>query len=64
MKPAHRTVKGDTAMKSGEVYTCGSCGAEVTITNPCSCKDECATFTCCGKPMTKKEPKKGCCCCS
>jgi len=51
-------------MKNGEVYTCGSCGAEITVTNACTCDGECSTFTCCGKPMSKKEPKKGCCCCS
>jgi len=55
--------KEEKLMKNGEVYTCGSCGAEITITNACSCGDECAAFTCCGKPMEKKEPKKGCCCC-
>jgi hypothetical protein len=48
-------------VKTGEVLVCEGCGAEVTVTKACECND--CNIVCCGKPMVKKEPKKGCCCC-
>ncbi len=49
----------------GDVFHCESCGAEVTVTKACTCK-ECGV-TCCGKPMKAKDaPAKkagGCNCC-
>jgi len=50
-------------MKKDDIYVCGKCGMEVTISKACDCGDHCATFTCCGEQMRKKEPGKGCCCC-
>lgn len=50
-------------MKKDDVYVCGKCGMEVTVSKACDCGDNCATFTCCGEQMRKKEPGKGCCCC-
>ena len=54
------------ANSSGDVFYCDSCGAEVTVTKACSCKE--CSITCCDKPMKPKDaPAKeagGCCGCS
>ncbi len=50
-------------MKKDDTFVCGQCGMEITVSKSCDCGDTCATFTCCGQAMQKKEPKKGCCCC-
>jgi predicted nucleic acid-binding Zn ribbon protein len=48
-------------MKKGEIYVCEDCGIELQVVKTCaddgSCTDhdeECG-FTCCGKPLTKKQ---------
>jgi hypothetical protein len=50
----------------GDVFGCDSCGAEVTVTKDCSCKE--CSITCCGKPMKPKDAPAnkagGCCSCS
>lgn len=51
-------------MKEGDVYICGKCTLELTVTKGCSCDGSEVCLTCCGEPMEKKESgKKGCCCC-
>ncbi len=50
-------------MKKDDTFVCGQCGMEITVSKSCDCGDTCATFTCCGQAMQKKEPRKGCCCC-
>ncbi len=54
------------ANSTGDVFICDSCGAEVTVTKDCTCKE--CSITCCGKPMKPKDAPAskagGCCCCS
>ncbi len=50
-------------MKKDDVYVCGKCGMEITVTRACECGDDCGSFTCCGEAMTRKN-RGGCCCCS
>jgi len=50
-------------MKKDDTFVCGQCAMEITVSKACDCGDNCATLTCCGQAMQKKEPKKGCCCC-
>lgn len=46
-------------MKQGDVYVCKSCGLELSVAKPCTCKPDahgCCTvpLQCCGKEMVKK----------
>lgn len=46
-------------MKEGDVYECKTCGLELTVSKPCSCRSDspqgCSVpLTCCGKAMTRK----------
>jgi hypothetical protein len=50
---------GCTELKEGDVYTCGECGLEFTVSKACGCGEDDATctdevFTCCGHEMNKK----------
>ena len=36
-------------MKQGDIFTCGACGIEVTVTKPC--KEENCDMICCGQAM-------------
>jgi len=40
-------------MKDGDVYVCGGCSLEVTVSN--ACDEEQCDLVCCGNQLTKKE---------
>ena len=46
-------------MKKGDLFVCKTCGLELQVAKPCTCKpdsaDACSVpLSCCGKPMEKK----------
>ncbi len=44
----------DDCPKTGDVYTCETCGMALKITADCECADpKCVSLACCGEAMTK-----------
>jgi hypothetical protein len=46
--------RGDLHPKKGDRFRCMSCGMEIQVTAPCTCKGEHPHFQCCGQEMQKR----------